>query len=66
MNNREFHKITHLNITDLLVSATTFGGNEFVPLSPTRRKYIDAEALMLKHDKRVARAFEAWVHENLY
>jgi len=53
--------ITHPCMTDLLSGLLSHNREpEFVPLQKTKAKHIKAEAVVIRHDKRVASAFDRW------
>ncbi len=65
MNSNQRRRV-QLSIADLITMVTQNRGREILPLSPTKRVYIEPEELMRKHDKRVALEFEIWKQKNLY
>jgi len=64
--NIKVHKLINFSVAEMISSITQNRGLDFVPLSYYPRTYIDPEALMLKHDKRVQREFEEWKRKNLH
>jgi len=50
---------------DLISTTVIYRGREYIPLSPTKRVYIQPDELMRKHDKRVAYELELWEKTHL-
>jgi len=62
----DLNSVVNLSVSEMISMVTQSRGRELLPLSHTKRIYIDHEALMLKHDRRVEAAFERWKRENLH
>jgi len=63
MKRSHLSRIANPTMADMIASATNSRGREVLPLSYHPRKYIDAEAMMLKIDKQVAAELEKWERE---
>jgi len=65
MNSKQRRRV-QLSIAELIAGVTQNRGREFLPLSPTKRVYIEPEELMKKHDERVEIELEIWKQRNLH
>jgi len=60
MSHNTIHSILNPTMSEMLSNIVGRGGKEYVPLSPTRRVYIEVDDLIERHEKRVEEAFKEW------
>jgi len=65
MKLKNVRKVVNPSVAEMISTIVVYKGREYVPLSPTRRKYIQPDELMRKHDKRVAYELKIWERANL-